>query len=152
MATQSTIGELAKQAGVNVETIRFYQRRGLLEEPKKPPGGIRRYSQSHVRRIRFVREAQQLGFTLDEVGELLALQDGRRCREAERIGSRKLATVRERLAQLTRVEKALAALLDRCHCNTGKVNCPLTDALEYDRTSPQRKQISRGDGRCIRQA
>jgi len=113
---------------------------------------FRRYSQSHVRRIRFVREAQQLGFTLDEVGELLALQDGRRCREAERIGSRKLATVRERLAQLTRVEKALAALLDRCHCNTGKVNCPLTDALEYDRTSPQRKQISRGDGRCIRQA
>jgi MerR family mercuric resistance operon transcriptional regulator len=134
MATQPTIGELAKQAGVNVETIRFYQRRGLLEEPAKPVGGIRRYAQAHVRRIRFVREAQELGFTLDEVAELLALEDGRNCREAERIGSRKLATVRERLAQLRRVEKVLAALVDQCHCNTGKVNCPLIDALEHTTT------------------
>jgi MerR family mercuric resistance operon transcriptional regulator len=132
MATQSTIGQLAKQAGVNVETIRFYQRRGLLDEPKKPLGGIRRYAQAHVRRIRFVREAQELGFSLDEVADLLALEDGRNCREAERIGSRKLATVRERLAQLKRVEKVLAALVDRCHCNTGKLRCPLIDALEYD--------------------
>ncbi|HVB82082.1 MAG TPA: Hg(II)-responsive transcriptional regulator [Candidatus Binataceae bacterium] len=134
MATQSTIGELAKQAGVNVETIRFYQRRGLLEEPKKPLGGIRRYAQAHVRRIRFVRGAQELGFSLDEVGELLALEDGRNCREAERIGSRKLATVRERLAQLRRVEKVLAALLEQCQCNSGKVNCPLIDALEFDKS------------------
>ena len=133
MAAQSTIGELAKQAGVNVETIRFYQRRGLLEEPKKPLAGIRRYSQTHVRRIRFVREAQVLGFSLDEVAELLALEDGRNCREAERIGSKKLTTVRDRLVQLKRVEKVLAALVDQCHCNTGKVNCPLIDALEYDR-------------------
>lgn len=133
MATQSTIGELAKQAGVNVETIRFYQRRGLLDEPKKPLGGIRRYAQAHVRRIRFVREAQELGFSLDEVAELLALEDGRNCREAERIGSKKLATVRERLAQLKRVEKVLATLVEQCHCNTGKLSCPLIDALEYDR-------------------
>lgn len=136
MTAQSTIGELAKQAGVNVETIRFYQRRGLLEEPQKPFGGIRRYAQSHVRRIRFVRAAQELGFTLDEVAELLALEDGRNCREAERIGSRKLATVRERLAQLRRVEKVLAALVDQCRCNTGQLSCPLIDALEYDNTSP----------------
>jgi len=133
MATHATIGELAKLAGVNVETIRFYQRRGLLEEPKKPLGGIRRYAQAHVRRIRFIREAQELGFSLDEVAELLALEDGRNCREAERIGSRKLATVRERLAQLKRVEKVLAALVDQCHRNTGKLSCPLIDALEYDR-------------------
>ena len=132
MTTQSTIGKLAKQAGVNVETIRFYQRRGLLEEPKKPLGGIRRYTEAHVRRIRFVRDAQELGFSLDEVAELLALEDGRNCREAERIGSKKLATVRERLAQLKRVERVLAVLVDQCHCNTGKVNCPLIDALEYD--------------------
>ena len=131
--TQSTIGEIAKQAGVNVETVRFYQRRGLLEEPKKPLGGIRRYAPAHVRRIRFVREAQELGFTLDEVAELLALEDGRNCREAERIGSRKLAKVRERLVKLQRVEKVLAALVDQCYCNTGKVNCPLIDALEYHR-------------------
>lgn len=132
MATQSTIGGLAKQAGVNVETVRFYQRRGLLEEPKKPLGGIRRYAQVHVRRIRFVREAQELGFSLDEVAELLALDDGRNCRDAERIGSRKLATVRERLRRLKRVEKVLEALVNQCQCNTGKLRCPLIDALEYE--------------------
>ena len=132
MATQSTIGGLAKQAGVNVETIRFYQRRGLLEEPEKPLGGVRRYAPAHIRRLRFIREAQELGFSLDEVAELLALEDGRQCREAERIGSNKLATVRERLAQLKRVEAVLAALMDQCHCNTGNLRCPLIDALEHD--------------------
>ena len=130
MAEQFTIGVLAKQAGVNVETIRFYQRRGLVEAPKRPPGGIRHYTQAHARRIRFVREAQKLGFSLDEVADLLALDDGRHCREAERLGSKKLATVRERMAQLARVEKALATLVNRCHANRGRVHCPLISALE----------------------
>jgi MerR family mercuric resistance operon transcriptional regulator len=65
-------------------------------------------------------------------------KDGRNCREAERIGSKKLAMVRGRLAQLKRVEEVLAALVDQCHCNTGKVNCPLIDALEYDKTAVAR--------------
>lgn len=132
MGAQFTVGTLAKQAGVNVETIRFYQRRGLVEEPGKPLGGIRRYTHAHVRRIRFIKESQTLGFSLDEVAELLALEDGRHCREAERIGSKKLATVRQRLAQLRRVEKVLASLVDRCHCNTGKMRCPLITALDMD--------------------
>jgi MerR family transcriptional regulator, mercuric resistance operon regulatory protein len=133
MPEQYTIGTLAKQAGVNVETIRYYQRRGLVGEPARPLGGIRRYTQAHARRLRFVREAQALGFNLEEVTDLLALEDGRHCREAERLGSRKLAMVRERMAQLRRVEKALTALVDQCHCNTGKVRCPLIAALENDR-------------------
>lgn len=132
MSTQWTIGNLAKQAGVNVETIRFYQRRGLVTEPQKPLGGIRRYTQAHAQRIRFIKEAQKLGFSLDEVADLLALEDGRHCREAEQLGSSKLATVRERMAQLSRIEKALAALVDQCHCNRGKVRCPLITALEND--------------------
>jgi MerR family mercuric resistance operon transcriptional regulator len=69
---------------------------------------------------------------LDEVADLLALEDGTHCREAEQLGSKKLATVRARLAQLRRVEKALAALVEQCHCNTGKVRCPLIAALESD--------------------
>jgi len=134
MPEQYTIGTLAKQAGVHVETIRYYQRRGLVGEPDRPLGGIRRYTQVHARRLRFIKEAQTLGFNLEEVADLLALEDGRHCREAEQLGSRKLATVRERLAQLRRVEKALTALVDQCHCNTGKVRCPLIAALENDRT------------------
>ena len=134
MTEQYTIGTLAKHAGVNVETIRYYQRRGLVAEPDRPLGGIRRYTQAHARRLRFVREAQTLGFSLDEVVDLLALEDGRHCREAERLGSRKLAMVRERITQLRRVEKALTALVDQCHCNTGKVRCPLIAALENEKT------------------
>lgn len=132
MAEQYTIGTLARHAGVNVETIRYYQRRGLVGEPARPLGGVRRYTEAHARRLRFIREAQTLGFSLDEVTDLLALEDGRHCREAEQLGSRKLSTVRERMAQLRRVEKVLATLVDQCQCNTGKVRCPLIAALEND--------------------
>jgi MerR family mercuric resistance operon transcriptional regulator len=134
MLKQYTIGTLAKQAGVNVETVRYYQRRGLVPQPERPIGGIRRYSSVHVRRLRFIRQAQTLGFALEEVIDLLALEDGRHCREAERLGSSKLAIVRARVAQLRRVENALAALLDQCHSNTGKIRCPLIVAMEDTET------------------
>ncbi|GLQ87384.1 Hg(II)-responsive transcriptional regulator [Dyella flagellata] len=125
-----TIGSLAKVAEVPIETIRYYQRRGLVSEPAKPLGGIRRYDETHVRRLRFIKRAQSLGFNLDEVADLLALEDGRHCREAEQLGENKLAIVRERIAQLRRVEQALTELVDQCHCNTGQVHCPLIAALE----------------------
>jgi len=124
-----TIGTLAKATDVHVETIRYYQRRGLIAEPLKPPGGIRRYDEAHARRLRFIKHAQTLGFSLDEVADLLALEDGRHCRDAERIGTRKLAMVRERITRLRRVERALAALVEQCHSNRGKVHCPLIAAL-----------------------
>jgi MerR family mercuric resistance operon transcriptional regulator len=133
MPEQYTIGTLARQAGVNVETIRYYQRRGLVGEPDRPLGSVRRYTQAHARRLRFVKHAQTLGFSLDEVIDLLALEDGKHCREAEQLGSQKLATVRERISQLRRVEKTLAALVDQCHGNRGKVQCPLIAALENER-------------------
>lgn len=133
MGAQFTIGTLAKQADVNVETIRYYQRRGLVGEPARPLGGIRRYTEAHARRLRFIRQAQTLGFSLEEVADLLTLEDGKHCREAEQLGSAKLATVRERMAQLRRVEKVLATLVDQCQCNTGKVRCPLIAALENHR-------------------
>ena len=128
-----TIGELAKEAGVNVETIRYYQHRALMNEPPRPLGGVRRYADSDRRRLSFIRSAQKLGFSLDEVGELLALEDGRHCHEAEQIGIKKLEIVRDRLAQLRQVEKALAKLVAQCHCNTGKIKCPMIAALERDR-------------------
>jgi MerR family mercuric resistance operon transcriptional regulator len=137
MSEQYTIGTLAKEAGVNVETIRYYQHRGLVEEPARPLGGVRRYTPAHAQRLRFIKQAQTLGFSLDEVSDLLALEDGKRCREAERLGSRKLATVRERIAQLRRVERVLEKLVDRCHHNTGQVYCPLIAALGHGGAPPK---------------
>ncbi|MCK9396977.1 MAG: MerR family transcriptional regulator, partial [Methylobacter sp.] len=92
-----TIGALAKRARVNVETIRFYQRRGLLVEPERPLGGIRRYTELDVRRVRFIKQGQKLGFSLNEVLELLSLEDGQHCREAKEIALRKLTLIRERI-------------------------------------------------------
>jgi MerR family mercuric resistance operon transcriptional regulator len=130
MAERYTIGALAQRTGIHLETIRYYQRRGLLEEPAKPPGGIRRYTDTHARRLRFIKDAQALGFSLEEVADLLALEDGRQCREAGQLGAKKLATVRERLAQLRRIERALAQLVSQCDVNRGKVRCPLIAALD----------------------
>ncbi|WP_018952452.1 Hg(II)-responsive transcriptional regulator [Thioalkalivibrio sulfidiphilus] len=125
-----TIGAFAKAAGVNVETIRFYQRRGLLPEPTRPLGGIRRYGAKDVARVRFIKSAQRLGFSLDEVAELLRLEDGAQCSEARALAEGKLTDIRERLEDLTRIEQALSRLVTRCRSKKGNVNCPLIDALQ----------------------
>lgn len=125
-----TIGAFAKAAGVNVETIRFYQRKGLLAEPDRPYGGIRRYGQVDVARVKFVKSAQRLGFRLDEVGELLKLEDGTHCSEAREIAEHKLADVRRRIADLQRIEAVLNVLIDRCAANRGKIMCPLIGSLQ----------------------
>lgn len=124
-----TIGRMAAKAGVNVETIRFYQRKGLLREPDRPIGGIRRYARTDVARLQFIKSAQRLGFSLEEVGQLLHLDDGMRCSTAAQLASRHLTDVRERLQDLTRIEGALAMLLKRCARHRGEVACPLIAAL-----------------------
>jgi MerR family mercuric resistance operon transcriptional regulator len=130
MAERRTIGALAREAGVHVETIRYYQRRGLVPEPSKPLGGIRNYAPEHVQRLRFIKQAQQLGFSLEEVEDLLSLEDGLHCHEVEKIAGQKLATVRERISQLKTIESALATLIGKCSRNKGKLRCPLISALE----------------------
>ena len=129
-AQEHTIGALARAAGVNVETIRFYQRRGLLAEPNKPLGGIRHYEQADVARVLFIKAAQRIGFSLDEIAQLLNLDDGMHCSEAREIAEHKLEMVREKLADLQRIEAALAQLVGRCEASRGKVSCPLIDALQ----------------------
>jgi MerR family mercuric resistance operon transcriptional regulator len=124
-----TIGALAKLARVSVETIRFYQRKGLLPEPHRPYGSIRRYSPSDVARVQFIKSAQRIGFSLDEVAELLKLEDGAHCTEARGLAERKLQEVREKLADLHRIESALARLVDECCSSQGRVYCPLIAAL-----------------------
>jgi MerR family mercuric resistance operon transcriptional regulator len=120
-----TIGEFGARAGVGVETIRFYQRKGLLPEPLRPAGGIRRYGAADVERLRFIRSAQSLGFSLDEVAELLTLEDGAHCREASSLAEAKLAEIRKKLDELSRMEAALSNLVQACRVGRGKVSCPL---------------------------
>ncbi len=127
-----TIGTFAKAAAVNVETIRFYQRKGLLPEPDKPYGSIRRYDEADVTRVRFIKSAQRLGFSLEEIAELLRLEDGTHCEEASRLAEHKLKDVRKKLADLLRIETALSELVCACHTRKGNVSCPLVAALHTD--------------------
>ncbi|TAM85104.1 Hg(II)-responsive transcriptional regulator [bacterium] len=124
-----TIGAFAKVAGVNVETIRFYQHKGLLPTPERPHGGIRRYSDADVERVRFVKAAQRLGFSLEEIGQLLKLEDGTHCGEAAELAAQRLVDVRAKLADLSRIEAALAGLVSECRSRHGNVSCPLIAAL-----------------------
>ena len=126
-----TIGGLARLAGVNVETIRFYQRRGHLHEPKKPLGGVRHYTESDVSRIHFIKSAQRLGFTLEEISLLLKLEDGTHCVEAKEIAEQKLVNVRSKLADLKCIEKALSGLVKKCDISRGSVCCPLIDSIQH---------------------
>ena len=129
--TSLTIGSVAAAAGVNVETIRFYQRKGLLPEPTKPYGGIRRYAGVDVERLRFVKAAQRLGFSLDEVAGLLTLDDGTHCDEARDLAEQKLADVRARLTDLRRIESVLKTLVNSCQARHGTVSCPLIASLQH---------------------
>lgn len=127
-----TIGAFARAAGVNVETIRFYQRKGLLLEPDKPYGSIRRYGEADVTRVRFVKSAQRLGFSLDEIADLLRLEDGTHCDEASSLAEHKLTDIQDKLADLRRMEAVLTRLVGACHSRTGSVSCPLIASLQGD--------------------
>lgn len=125
-----SIGAFAQAADVGVETIRFYQRKGLLPEPHRPHGAIRRYGSADVARVRFVKSAQRLGFSLDEIAELLRLDDATQCEAASRHAELKLKDVREKLADLARMEAVLSELVLACHAHKGAVSCPLIASLQ----------------------
>lgn len=127
-----TINELAAATGAHIETLRYYQRRGLLAEPYRPRGGTRVYEEGHARRLRFIKRAQALGFELDEVADLLALERGQGRSVAKHAVTRKLAIVRQRIAHLRRIERSLCALAEQDHGSRDKMPCPLMDALTAD--------------------
>lgn len=138
MADQAhTISALARQAGVNVETIRYYQRLGLLREPAKPVRGARQYSAADIARLGFIKSAQRLGFTLEEIGLLLRLEDGAHCGEAREIAERKLVAVRDKIVDLQSMETALARLVGACATRRERVCCPLIAALQRTTDSPE---------------
>ena len=123
------IGAVAKSCGVNVETVRYYQRRGLLEAPRRPAGGVRRYGEDVVRRLRFIRRAQALGFTLGQIAELLRLERTPDCDRARKLAAAKLADVELRLADLGRMRQSLAALVRACAAGRDPRSCPIVESL-----------------------
>ncbi len=126
---QLTIGALARETGVGIETVRYYQRRGLLPEPERTYGRIRHYGPDEVARLRFIRTAKGLGFSLDEIAELLQLDDGADCDEAREMAEQKLADVRQKAAVLMRIDQTLTKLVSECQQQKGRIHCPLILSL-----------------------
>ncbi len=123
-----TIGNLAASAGVNVETIRYYERRGLIDQPVKPKNGYRRYDKTILDRIHFIKKAQSLGFQLDEIINLLSLANGQ-CSEIQSLAEAKLGDVQSKVKDLQRLETVLADLVRQCDARVNKAHCPIIDAL-----------------------
>lgn len=130
-----TRGALAREAGVHPETVRYYEGRGLLPRPERGASNYRLYPQEAARRIRFIKRAQELGFTLTEVEELLALRANARSRRASvrELALRKREVIAGKIRDLQRMEEVLAALTERCDGTGAVSNCPIIAALEGDR-------------------
>lgn len=128
--TRMTIARLAQAGGVGVETVRYYQRRGLLSEPERPAGGgFRSYGEGDVRRLRFIRQAQAAGFTLEEIGELLALDATEDRARARDLARSRIAALDAKIAEMQQARGALAKLADDCSAaESGR--CPIVAAFE----------------------
>ena len=132
-----TIAKAADAASVGVETIRYYERRGLIPQPTHKVGAYRRYDSAHIARIRCIKRAQELGFTLEEIESLLRLQDGVNRTEIQEIASARLTQIRERIEGLQRIELTLSHLLKHCRTSAAP-KCPITEALTVDGTAGRR--------------
>jgi len=129
-SSSMTIGTLVAAVVVNLETMRFYQRKGLMPKPIRAQGSVRRYGQPALDRVRFIKSEQRLRFSLDEVTHLLKLEDGTHCTEARSLDEQKLVDVSAKLADLQRIELVLQQLVKRCRSARGTVNCPIIESLQ----------------------
>ena len=132
MPEKMTISRLADAAGVNVETVRFYQRSGLIDEPERPSSGYRIYGNEDVRRIRFIKRAQLLGFTLEEISSLLKLEGSGTCSSTRALAAKKLAMVEAKIADLLAMKSALVGMVARCDSGAPDTSCPVIQALIDD--------------------
>lgn len=129
MTSHYSIGQLAKAAGVNVETIRYYERRGLITQPPKPAQGYRTYPKATLARILFIMRAQELGFTLEEIANLLVLGESH-CSEVQELAEGKLVSVRAKINDLHRLERVLAELVTQCRSTPENAACPIVESLQ----------------------
>ena len=126
------IGQVARSAGVGVETVRFYERSGLLEEPSRKPSGYRQYDEMVVSRLRFIKRAKELGFTLKEIKELLSLrlEPSSSCADVKSKAAGKITEIESKIRTLQRMKKALVKLTGACDQKAETVECPILDALD----------------------
>lgn len=127
-----TIGQLAACTDVSVETIRYYERKGLLDQPRRPEVGYRRYQEDARRRLTFIRKAKALGFTLGEIHELLQLSTGSdvACGSVEETATRSIRRIEEQIRSLGQMKRALGKLVAECRTGESNGNCPIIRALE----------------------
>jgi len=135
MALGVTIGQLAKSLGVNIQTVRYYERRQLLTPSKRKPSGYRLYGEEAIRRLRFIKNAQALGFTLREIAELLNLRvtSTARCGHVQRKAQAKLGQVEAKVLDLHALINALKALIRACRTGKPTSRCPILRSLEEER-------------------
>lgn len=129
MKPRLTIGKLAEVAGVGVETIRFYQRSGLLQEPERPLSGYREYTNDDTRRIRFIKRAQTLGFSLEDIAGLLKLDGPQTCSVTHDLALNKLHLVEEKIAALASIRDALQGMVRQCELKHQRGTCPIIQSL-----------------------
>ncbi|HEX5912251.1 MAG TPA: MerR family DNA-binding protein [Rubrobacter sp.] len=129
-----TRGLLAKRAGIGPEAVRYYESIGLLDEPHRTQAGYRVYEEGDLSRLRFIQRAKELGFSLEDIRELIALRfdDGSDCSEVEHRAERRLADISERIRGLQRVQQGLKKLIASCRANPSKEACPIIEVLESE--------------------
>ena len=134
-----TIGKVAAEAGVNVQTLRYYERRGILEEPQRAPSGYRGYQAETVHVVRFIKRAQELGFTLVEIEELLRLRQDRTatCSEVRQAASAKIEAIDRKIKSLKAMSRALRVLVESCRTDRTRRECPILEALDDTRKERQ---------------
>jgi len=137
-----SIGQVADQAGVNVQTLRYYERRGLLASPERTDAGRRQYPTETVRLIRFIKRAQDLGFTLKEIEELIALRQtrGQDRSKVRRLAAAKLADVDQKIGRLRAIRKAVSTLIESCACRGEALECPILEALDDEQPASERRR------------
>ena len=125
-------GEVAARAGVNIQTLRYYERRGLLEEPSRRPSGYREYPAESVRIVRFIKRAQELGFTLREIQELLRLRESEKasCAQVRSAAQAKIDDIDHKLASLKAMRRALGVLVASCRSDGSVRQCPILEAID----------------------
>ena len=129
-----TIGQVAHRSAVNVETVRYYERRGLISAPPRRESGYRQYDPQAVQRIQFIKRAQELGFTLKEIGQLLALADGdgSGCGDVRDFATKKVADVESKIRHLQNLKKVLTRLVRQCSGEGPLAGCPIIESLAGD--------------------
>ena len=130
------IGELARRAGVPIDTVRYYERNRLVLPAGRKASGYRRYGEAEVARLRFIRRAKALGFSLEEIRELLTLSGKRDIAQIRRSAQRKLMDVQQRITELERIRTGLLTLVEQCPGHGRAADCPILGALGYEEASP----------------